>query len=198
MTTNEIALARREVESQTELHDSLQFIEAFTIINQEDQEFAAQVLREVKEKYTELEKKRTSITKPMNVALREVNNLFRPIKEALERGEKLLKRKIADYQLEQEQRNTAALQAAAAAAEPEEAQEALAEVEVVESPKGVNVRYVWRAKIVNEDLLPREYLTPDVRKIEAHARDAGDAEPFAIPGVLFEKSPIVSSRATSG
>lgn len=184
---NEVALAKQETENQKEIHEGLALVENFEIRSEEDQSFAAEILREIKVKHEEVEKKRTSITKPLNQALREVNNLFRPLKQALEKSEKLLKYKIAEYQQEQEKENARRLIEAAQSDSPEEAQEALSSIQSTTSPKGVNVRYKWKAKIVDESKIPRKYLVPDVSLIEADA-------PNKIPGVEFVKMPIVTAR----
>lgn len=198
MTDPQVVLAKREIDQgRSDIQEGLALIEGFNIENDSDQRFAAEILRDVKAKHKALETKRTSITKPMNTALKEVNNLFRPMKEALDKGEQLLKRKIADYQRLQAEKNEQALLEASQAETAEEAEEALAKTEVTASPQGINVRYVWKATVVDETKLPREYLCPDFAQIDRHAREAGDGEPpKPIPGVQFERAPIVSSRNT--
>jgi len=187
-----ITVVRRELDQgRNEIQEGLALIENFQIRDANDQEFAVEVLRDVKARHNELEKRRTVITKPMNQALREVNNLFRPLKDALEQGERILKLKIAKYQQEQERRNEQALLAAAEAATSEEAEEALAQTADLQSPRGINVRYVWRAVIVDEMKLPRGLLMPDMDKINAYVRQG---DPTDVPGLRFEKVPIVSAR----
>jgi len=77
-----------------------------------------------------------------------------------------------------------------------EAVEALAEVVATEPARGVSVRYVWRAEVFRPEMVPFEFLSPDIEKIKAsmeqHIAESG--EPMSIPGVRFHKEPIVSSR----
>lgn len=191
-----IVLAEREVESEKqEIIPAVEEIKTFDIRSDEDQEFAADILRDVKDKHRQVEEKRTAITKPLNRALREVNDLFRPLKTALEEAEKLLKGKIAAYQRHVEAQNRLLLEEAAEAESPEEAQQVLSTTRFVQPPQGVNIRYVWKPKVVDEAKIPREYLMPDLGKLEDYAKASKD-EPKAIPGVVFNKVPIVASRRT--
>lgn len=65
---------------------------------------AGNELSYIKALQKKLEDKRTSITKPLNDALRAVNDLFRPAKTWLEEAETLRKRAILGYREEQERK----------------------------------------------------------------------------------------------
>lgn len=190
--TEPIVLARQAVQTeQQDVDAALVALVNFEVLTEDDQNFAAEMLRDVKAKFNLLEEKRTSITKPMNAALRAVNALFKPPQEALEKCEKILKQKIAGYLQAKEDANRELLLAAAEAETLEEASLALATVEVVQAPTGVSVRQVWKFEIINEGLVPVEYWSVDASKIKA-AMGAGEPEP--IPGVRFFQEPIVTSR----
>ena len=169
----------------------------FVIQSDEDGEFMASALRDVKRRHKELEDKRTSITKPMHAAKKAVDDLFRPPKEFLERLEQAMKTKIADYLALSEEANVLALQNVADAETVEEANNALATMNNIAPPKGVSVRYKWRAEVFNPDIVPDEFRMPDERKIQAAAEDTARqrGEPLPIAGVRFHKEPIVTSRA---
>ena len=58
------------------------------------------------------------------------------------------------------------------------------------------MRAVWRVKRIAEDLLPREWLCADAKKIEAYARGfdpAGDPN-GTVPGVIFELDATVTAK----
>lgn len=165
-------------------------VDDLSVENEVDQEFAAEILRDVKESIRQVEEKRKEITVPLNNALNAVNGLFRPAREALEALEKGLKQKIAGYLERKELANRAALELAAKSDEVEEAQQALALVDQSGPPKGVSVRYVWKFRVVDAELVPREYCSPDAKKIGAF--DPGSA----IPGVEWFQEPVVASRRT--
>lgn len=175
----------------TVIRSEIDALDGWTIDDEDDNEFAAEMLRNVKSRHKYLEDKRKGITGPMNKAMRAVNDLFRPPRTALENAERILKSKIAGYLEACEAANTAALVAASTAETVEEASAALATVEHADAPKGVSVRYKWRAIVVNEELLDRRFLVPDIAIIE----EWGEKYGRVIPGVEFERVPIVSSRA---
>lgn len=172
--------------------DAITLIRDLPITTDDEQEFAARGLRLVKEWHAELEDKRTAITKPMNQALREVNDLFRPMQTALKETERIVKARIADYFENKRRANDEAVRAAAQAATPKQAEYALSLVKTVEMPSGTSMRYMWVATITDASLLPREYLMPNMDKIlQAVRASDGRAE---IPGVAVSQEPVVSSR----
>lgn len=59
-------------------------------------------LKEIKKLGKELEQKRTSITGPINKALKEINALFKPAKNWLAEAERIVKGKLLYYQAEQD------------------------------------------------------------------------------------------------
>lgn len=52
---------------------------------------------------------------------------------------------------------------------------------------GVSTRENWSAEVINESLVPREYMTPDLKKLNALARAMKDGN-AAPPGVKFVKA----------
>ncbi len=172
-------------------------IQNLEINSHDDQEFAAELLRDVKSKHKIIETKRTSITKPMNVALREVNALFKPIKSQLEECEHILKGKIAGYQKQLAAKNMALVESVATAETPEEAQGMLTTIEPVQAATGVSVRQEWRFEVVCVGLLPEQMLMADEKAIKAHMKQviAERGDPGSLPGVRFYQKDIVSSRS---
>lgn len=191
--TDAIVLAREATRSElTDAEQALVLLSDFKIRNSEDRDYAAEVLCEVKQRHGTLESQRRRITDPLNAALREVNNLFRPVRDALEQCERLLKDRIAAFVVEQEQRNRAALLEAQAASGAEEAGAAIQRMETPELPKGVSVRHQWKFEIVNQSAVPRDLCSPDPRKISAAF--VGDIPPD-IPGVRWFQERIVAARS---
>lgn len=165
-------------------------LQRLPVTNDEQCEFATQLLQELKSVQHRVEMKRTEISGPLYRAHRAVNDLFRPALDALGRGEGVLKEKIADYLRAKEQANNAALQAAAKAPTPELAQQAIQAVAPVAPPQGVSVRKVWRFSVEDASLVPREFCSPDAEKIKA-AFDLGMTN---IPGVKFFQEDVVTAR----
>lgn len=173
-------------------------LEHWTIESDEDNEFAADMLRDVKARHKALEAERKKITAPLNTATKAVNDLFRKPRNLLESAEHMLKGKIAGYLEAQAKANDAAVEAAATAESAEEATAALANLQPeTKAPAGVSVRYKWRAIVFSPGIVPDQFRMPDEAKIQAFTDEAvrERGEPVPIPGVRFEKEPIVSSRA---
>lgn len=90
-------------------------------------ELAGDDLRQVKALQKEVEEKRTSITGPLNQAVKAVNDLFRSPKEYLDKAESTLKRAMVTWTTEQERIAAEARAQAEAAARAE--RERLAAIE---------------------------------------------------------------------
>jgi colicin import membrane protein len=90
-------------------------------------ELASDDLKQVKALQKEVEEKRTSITGPLNQAVKAVNDLFRAPKEYLDKAETTLKRAMVAYTTEQER--LAAEARAKAEAEARAERERLAAIE---------------------------------------------------------------------
>lgn len=192
-----LVLAKRETDvGLVEANEGLDLMRSLLVTNDEEQEFAAEILRDVKAKHAALEKRRKAITVPINTALKEVNDLFRPVRQALEEAERLLKGKIAGYLELCEERNAAALKAASSAATTEDAEAALTQHAPVTAPAGVNVRYSWEFEITEPAKVPKVLWSPDPAKVEAELQASLQraGKPPEIPGVTFTKKPIVTAR----
>lgn len=187
--TDAIEVAKAESAAfRQEAESALPDIEDFVIQNDDDKDFAADLLREVKDKHKAVEGRRKEITVPLNKALRGVNDLFRPALKALEEGEKMLKSKIVGYVERRDEERKAALLAASQTKDAAKATEALSKAEVTSAPEGVNIRYRWVFEVTDPDQVPRELCSPDPKKIGAMA--AGTE----IPGVVWKQEPLVTAR----
>ncbi len=134
-------------------------------------------LKEIKRLRKELEQKRTSITAPINKALKEINALFKPAKDWLSQAERLIKTKLLEYQTEQERIAQEAQRKADEEARKErekrerkatiaglvgmdnKAEELREEAQTQEAPvitsvapkiEGVHTRVTWKAEIVDK------------------------------------------------
>jgi hypothetical protein len=170
----------------------------FEVTTQEEIDFAGTLLVDVKTRWKRLEERRKEITAPMNEALRSANDLFRPALAALADAEGLLKKKIADAQMEIQRKNREAMEAAQRALTAGDvrgaAEAAQALVPTMLAPTGVTVREVWEFRVVDAALVPRAYMKVD----EAAIRAAVAAGVREIPGVVIEKGQQVIARTRTG
>lgn len=146
-----------------------------------------------------------------------MNEIDKPAKDAWV----LVKDKIADFQMEQEviRRKEQDRLREAARKQAEDKQLADAEQlekdghkdaaeEVLAAPtmsvapiivadvpkaKGLSIRRLWKARIVDENAIPRQWLIPNVKGIDAHARNMGTQARIA--GVEFYETIIPAVRA---
>ncbi|MEX3859676.1 hypothetical protein AB3X94_37435 [Paraburkholderia sp. BR10923] len=145
----------------------------YVIDSQDMYEYAAHQLTVYKQQAEALEARRTAITGPMNVALRNVNALFKPVSEKLEEASRLLRSRMLEWTRREQQRIAAEnaererqarvlreeLEARAkAAAQGGRAEEAFAlsqSIDVMSAPvqpvqpakvQGVSTRQVWTAE----------------------------------------------------
>lgn len=162
-----LALAKIETEKETRpaesLRDAVRNLPAET---PEDFALLGETLGHVKGQAKRLDELRTGIAKPLNQALRAVNDLFRPALRAYEDAEGSIKSKIAEYTLRQRQAQEAALLAGL----PSEAPASVA---------GVSTRIRKGFRVVDEASVPREFCSPDPEKIRAHL-DAGGEAPAGV------------------
>lgn len=197
---NEHAQAKEHVDAAlATVSAEIAALASWEIENDDDNALAGEMLVDVKGRIKALEAKRKEITVPMNKALKSVNDLFREPRTKLEDCERILKDKIAGYLEAVAESNNEAYAAAGAAETAEEASSALAAVQTAETPKGVSMRYRWEPRIIAKDLLMPEFVQPDMAAIKAHMREhqQPDGTPCPIPGVVFDKVPVVSARSKS-
>lgn len=128
---------------------------------------AGDLLKQVKARYRQIEARRKEITKPLNDALASVNDLFRQPREKLLELEALLKGKIAGYAAAKANANSSAIEAARAASTPEEASVELAKIQFADTPKNIGIRPTWKFEVTDPELVPREFCSPDLKKIAA-------------------------------
>lgn len=159
------------------------------------------------------------VVKAAHAAHKAATQLRSSLDEPLDAAEKEVKRKVADYfTLQEQQRREEERRRAAELAEearlrseqdamfmdvldqPEAAESIRAEPLQVPAviiapgpkPQGISTAAIWKAKIVDEKLIPREFLMADHAKINSYARTMkADAK---IPGVEFYDETSVRVR----
>lgn len=186
-------LAQRSLEIQ----EMVETIPLFEITTNDDMAFANASLEEIKASAKTLEADRTSVTKPLNEALRGINAWFKPVAKLYEKAEVLWKEKIAAVLIEQKRVQDEAL-ALVAEAPGEVATEVLAVAhgqELVEQPSNISIRTDWDFEITDESQIPRAFCTPDRAKIKAYVHAFREAA--VVPGVRFFTTQIVGQRRSA-
>jgi hypothetical protein len=173
---------------------ALQKLRDFPVYTAEQIAIAGDILQHVNGEWHRIETRRTSITQPLLAAKRSIDSLFSDALSMLEEAEKILKAKIKQARDSIEAANTAAQLAAEQMLQQGDARgAALAtqNLQPTQAPQGLTFRDVWEWRVVNASVLPREYLTPDTKKIAAVVKKLGNKA--NIPGVEITKGTGISA-----
>lgn len=184
---------------------------------------AAEHLKLIKTRYDELEELRKSMTRPLDDSKKRIMDFFRRPLEALTNAENLIKRAMLTWQQTQEQirraeearlaeiqrkeaeKLTERARKAEEAGKTERAEELRQQAQekemfvptvasTVEKIKGISTRTYWRYRVINEALIPRDYLIPNHEKLAAIAEVTKGT--LKVAGIEFysEESMSASNR----
>lgn len=168
-----------------------------TIETAEDYAKMPDLLSKLKEEGSKIRTTKEGITKPLNEALKNARDLFRPIEEQFEKAESIIKSKILGYSRKVNDEARAREAKIAADLESgkikkiETAERKIEAIERVEqttrgSVGQIQVRKMKKVRIIDEAKLPRKYLEPNMVAIR---RDALSG--IIIPGTeVFEEENV--------
>jgi len=140
---------------------------------------ATDILGKIKSVGREIKEKRDSIIKPLNEAKNNAMDLFRPLESDWSEAERIVKKKMTifgDQQAEKAREKEVKIteQIESGKMDIEKGAEKLDKItpaNKVEADNGsIQFRMVKRVVIENQDLIPREYLVPDMVKINKVAK----------------------------
>jgi hypothetical protein len=181
-----------------EAQEYLEVFQTFHITTQGEMSLASELRAELKGKIKNLEERRKTVTVPLNQALKAVNDLFRAPLDTLNTAVVILNSRITEARAEMDriaQEAIAALSEAAAQSDSEAIQEAIVAHDNAVSATtatGLGFRKRWTFRVVDESQIPREFMIPDVKALQAFATSLKDGA--AVPGVEFYAEEIVSGR----
>ncbi len=163
-------------EWQSEISILEQQAGSMEIKSQEDLVNATKVSSQLKAVYSKITDKKESITKPLNATLKNIRAMFKPAEEAYEKTIDIVNKKVLTYH--QKVREDAAKQEAKIAQDLEDgkikkvetAEKRVENIERVNNTVrseegGLQVRKVKKYEIVDQSLLPAEYLKPNLDAI---------------------------------
>lgn len=160
--------------AQEEASELTQTLLDLEIRDQEMLDMVGNILVSVKTQWKDLEEKRTRITKPILAAKKAADDLFKPALDALRDAEKIIKQKIAAYMMAQQQIKNDAL-----ASGDHETAVALQPLQLSGGVSSVPIR---QYRVVDIEIVPREWLAVDDMKIKFAMREN---KMLAIPGIEF-------------
>ena len=173
--------------------------EAVTIATQADYVNTIDLVSKLKETGKLIKDKKESITKPLNEALRNARDLFAPIEDQFIKAEAIVKTKLLDYKrMKDAEARTEEAKIVARVEKGtlklETAEKKLDTIERIDTTtRGavgiVQIRKIRKVRIVDESLIPREYLKPDEVAIR---KDALNGK--TILGVVIEEEEVIAAR----
>ena len=172
---------------------------AVSIESQEGYESAIDLVSKLKETGSEIKYKKESITKPLNEALRNVRDMFRPIEDQFANAERIIKNKLLDYKRKKDEEARAeearvAARVAKGTMKLETAEKKMDSIERVENTtRGkvgqVQIKKIRKVRVTDENAIPRKYLVPDMVVIRQDA--LGGVE---IPGIEVYEEESIAAR----
>lgn len=192
-----------------------------TVKTPEDYKLAGDYLRQIKQKIDMLENTRKTVTGPLNLALKTFNDLFKPPVEKLKSIEAKIKLDMGSYYLEQErkrieqeaklqeqarvqaEKEKAKLDKKIAKTNDEQTKQTLemqkdtiipvsVSVDNQAQAQGISTKKVWKYRIVDSTLIPREYLMPNDKALQGIATATKGT--IKIPGIEIYSDNIIVAR----
>lgn len=192
--SKEVALVKRQAT------EALSAANDIAIESQEDLEKATDVLSKIKQVGKMIKERKELITRPLMDSLNSVRDLFKPIEQSHAEAESIIKRKMLAFQDEQDRKRREEEARIAARVEKGTMKietavrkvEALPTVSTAAQGKvgAISTRIIKKVRIVDESKLPREYLMPDMARIN----DAALKQSKEIPGVEVYEEKVIAAR----
>ena len=206
--------SKNEVALRQDVDQILAKMEQLAITNDEEFQETAEFLQGIKGKQKEVkdnfEPRRAKAEAEKQKVLAEINSYKRP----LEKAEIIVKKKLGEYRVEQEQKRREEEQKRLAELKTQEEDRLLEEAEAngdesilddeimlakptleTEIPKmaGISFTEVWHFEIVDVNQIPRDYMIPDVRKIQGVVNALKDKT--SISGIRVHPDQQVGARS---
>lgn len=188
MTTTDLV----PVEAKKQVLTVQQAANILDVTSPDTAKIASDILHDIKEATRVLTEKKTDVTRPMMTALANVKALFAPLELALADANKMVRAKMLAYTIEEQDRIDTAKAKIATRVEKgtmrsDTAVAKLGAVGDVAKTEGIRVQSRRQLEIVDESLIPREYLVPN--------RDAISKALFAdivVPGCELKNVKILN------
>jgi len=197
MSLKEVAIVPPEKELK-EYKSQVSFVQKaaddLVVASKEDLDKGAELLNAVIKVEKVITERKNAITKPLMASLASIRDLFKPLEAGPAEAKKTIKGKMLDYTIAEEERVEKEKSRVEARVEKGtmRTDTAIKKLEGIGDAPKTNLRKVTKVRIVDETLIPREYLVPDMQKIQ----DAVLKQKLSVPGVetYEEKSIVGSSR----
>ncbi len=177
--------------------DTLAMMKRMEITTPEEYENLIELLGELKGFVSGIEELRQSFVKPLNDVVKRINLFFKPTLERYAEAEAEGKRKLQQFAAWADAERERLLQEAEQEAQGGDTVAAAQAIfdaagSIVPKVAGYSERSTWVGEVVDASRLPREYLMPDLAKLQAATKAGGAAT--RIPGWRVFKKQISTMR----
>ncbi len=124
------------------------------VTNPDQAQDASDLLRVIKTYHKNLIERKEEMTRPLMKSLASIRDLFKPLESDLTDAEKTTKSKLLAYQIEEEER--VAKETAKIEARVEKGTKKVG---------GIQTRTLTKVRVMDETMIPREYMIPNMPKI---------------------------------
>lgn len=145
-----------------EVKKDVMTIQPFEIATQEDYVKAAEVIKQARKLLKNIDQKEKEATKPINQALKNIRNWFRPMKDQLKRVISELNSGMFKYKRIQEEERLKE-EAKNKEIQPEEKSDIIFKPEEIKPD--IRIRKVWKFKVVDKSKIKPDFLIPDEKAI---------------------------------
>ena len=196
------------ITNQGQYEDAASFLQILKGMQKKVENSFNSIIEKAHQAHKEAIAKRDEHLDPLKKAEKTVKNLMVNYTEEQERKareEQLRLQKIADAEAARQKKILEEkIARAEASGKTEKAEELQAQKETItpivapviapqiETPKGVSYREQWSAEIIDEKLIPREYLIVNLQALNKIA--AATKGTISVPGVRFVSTKILASR----
>lgn len=182
---------------KAQISKTVMSVSALKVEKEEDLARATDALVKIKVVGRKIKEKKEEMTKPLNLALKNIRDFFRPVESDFAMAEKIVKDKIITYQNKAEKEASKKTEKIVEKVEEGKISfdkaadkiEAITPDKTVETGTGsVQFRKIKEVRITDEAKIPREYLVPNMVKIKK----------VALAGVSISGVEVVEKRVVAG
>lgn len=173
----------------------LEALAAFEITTQDQRAACAAALADAQANWKRFDAQEKTLTKPKLSEVESAREIFRSPKAAFRVLEDLLKSKLKDYEVRTALQISDATEFAAMLSASGDTSGAHAALTAAgepsgPAPPGMQIRHPWQFDVINVEMLPRDYLLPNLKAITAYMRAELTKDPEnapVLPGVKFHR-----------
>jgi hypothetical protein len=179
------------VEIKTRISGVQEVANSLIVQNQEDLDSAGDFLKQISNTEKIITQKKQEITKPLMASLAKVRDLFKPLEHSLSKAKEVIKSKMLDYTIEEEEKAEKKKEAIAKKVETGKMSlnSALEKLEAIQSPK-TNTRTELKFSVENIDLIPKEYFILNIELVKKDVKNGVE-----IPGIkVYQEKKVVVKK----